>query len=95
MSGIFIAIIITLLIVCFVYLILQFEYVTEIKTLSEYMENKTVFFNIDNNRITCIISDIYFSDYFNPRLVLDVIYPSGSKIKLLTTLSEFYNLWEK
>ena len=82
------------LIIGMMFVLMQYEAYLEFETIVEHQENKTVFHNKDNKVIKCTISDIYWRDYINQRIELDIMYPSGGRAKLLTTISEFYNLWD-
>lgn len=65
----------------------------KMKMYSEYLENKTVFYNIERPDLTCTIEDINFSDIDNQRMEILVRYPSGNKIVVFTTMKTFEEIW--
>jgi hypothetical protein len=66
----------------------------KIKTLAQYMEYKTVFYNKRNPFVKCTIEKIYWQDIFNNRVILNITYQSGHKCMLETTTNELFSLWE-
>jgi hypothetical protein len=64
------------------------------KTYSEYMDNKTVFYNIDRPDLTCTIESFNFTDIDNQRMEILVKYPSGNKILVFTNRRTFEKLWD-
>lgn len=57
--------------------------------------NKTVYSYCRNQNITCKISEINWTDYFNPRMKLSVKLPSGTGYDLLTNMNIFKELWRE
>ena len=65
----------------------------KMKMYSEYLENKTVFYNIERPDLTCTIEDINFADIDNQRMEILVRYPSGNKIVVFTNIKTFEEIW--
>lgn len=57
--------------------------------------NKTVYSYCNNQNIKCKISEINWTDYFNPRMKLSVNLPSGTKYNLSTNMNIFKKLWRE
>lgn len=62
---------------------------------NRYIEDKTIFYFKTKPEIKSNIVYINWDDNFNPRMELKVIYPSGTTVKLNTTIADFNRLWEK
>lgn len=84
-----------LLIFIFVNLLFIIKILIEIekRKYDNYIINNIKFNHKDRKEIQCIIKHIHWEDKFNPRIVINVFYPSGNQTLLLTTLSEFNKLW--
>jgi hypothetical protein len=67
----------------------------ETRRYRKYIEKQTVFIFIKKPTITAIIKKIYWKDIVNPRMILEVKYPSGSLCTLRTTVNEFNILWKE
>lgn len=67
----------------------------ELNDYYTYVEEKTIFFFKEKPEITCVITDIVWEDYINPRIHLLVRYPSGNTVNMMTTFKEFNLLWNK
>ena len=67
----------------------------EARQYLKHIEKQTVFKFVKKPTITAIIKKIYWKDVVNPRIILEVKYPSGSLCTLRTTVNEFNILWKE
>lgn len=65
------------------------------KEYSEYIENKTIFYCAENPELICTIESFNFYDIDNQRMEINVVYPSGKKILILTNRLTFEKIWDR
>lgn len=82
------------LILVLIFAVTYLEYYLKLKVLSQYMDDKIVFYNKRNPLVKCVIEKIYWQDLINPRVILNVTYQSGHKSLLETTAHGLLDLWE-